>query len=57
MSTHPIHNNLNAFHELAEVTRTLSKVHRLILPELISQGERWVFRLAECAGLSIANAS
>ncbi|MBV8044530.1 metalloregulator ArsR/SmtB family transcription factor [Pluralibacter sp.] len=57
MSTDQIRSRNTVFLELAEVTRTLGNAHRLILLEHISQGERSVDRLAELAGLSIANAS
>jgi len=43
--------------ELAELARTLGHVHRLMLLEQIGQGERPVERLAELAGLTVANAS
>jgi rhodanese-related sulfurtransferase/DNA-binding transcriptional ArsR family regulator len=45
------------YEQLAEVARTLGHAHRLELLEHIAQGERSVERLAELAGLSIANAS
>jgi len=45
------------FDELAEIARTLGNGHRLMLLEHVAQGERSVERLAELAGLSIANAS
>ena len=45
------------FAEFAELARTLGNAHRLILLDHISQGERAVERLAELAGLSLANAS
>lgn len=45
------------FAELAELARTLGHAHRLMLLEQIGQGERPVERLAELAGLSVANAS
>lgn len=45
------------FNEFAEITRSLGNVHRLVLLEHIAQGERPVERLAELAGLTIANAS
>ncbi|VTR50169.1 Cadmium efflux system accessory protein [Serratia fonticola] len=45
------------FNEFAEITRSLGNVHRLMLLEHIAQGERPVERLAELAGLTIANAS
>ena len=43
--------------ELAELARTLGHAHRLMLLEQIGQGERPVERLAELAGLTVANAS
>ena len=45
------------FNEFAEITRSLGNAHRLMLLEHIAQGERPVERLAELAGLTIANAS
>ncbi|MGF6229272.1 rhodanese-related sulfurtransferase [Inquilinus ginsengisoli] len=45
------------FAELAELARTLGHAHRLMLLEQIGQGERPVERLAELAGLTVANAS
>jgi rhodanese-related sulfurtransferase len=45
------------FAEFAGLAKTLGNVHRLILIEHIAQGERAVERLAELAGLTIANAS
>jgi rhodanese-related sulfurtransferase/predicted transcriptional regulator len=45
------------YEHLAELARTLGHAHRLELLEHISQGERSVERLAELAGLSVANAS
>src|SRR3954453_1298327 len=45
------------FSDLADLARTLGHAHRLRLIEHIAQGERSVERLAELAGLSIANAS
>jgi rhodanese-related sulfurtransferase/DNA-binding MarR family transcriptional regulator len=45
------------FEELAEFARTLGNAHRLILLKHVAQGERSVDRLAELAGLSLANAS
>lgn len=45
------------FSEFAELARTLGNAHRLTLLEHAAQGERPVERLAELAGLSIANAS
>ncbi|UJB30034.1 metalloregulator ArsR/SmtB family transcription factor [Chromobacterium sp. Beijing] len=45
------------FADLADLARTLSHAHRLLLLEHIAQSERPVERLAELAGLSIANAS
>ncbi|WP_457582430.1 ArsR/SmtB family transcription factor [Ensifer canadensis] len=48
---------LHIFEEFAELARTLASAQRLLLLEHIAQGERSVERLAELAGLSIANAS
>ncbi|AHK43550.1 MULTISPECIES: metalloregulator ArsR/SmtB family transcription factor [Ensifer] len=48
---------LHIFEEFAELARTLASPQRLLLLEHIAQGERSVERLAELAGLSIANAS
>ncbi|TPJ76309.1 metalloregulator ArsR/SmtB family transcription factor [Mesorhizobium sp. B2-6-2] len=45
------------FSDLADLARVLGHAHRLVLLEHIAQGERSVERLAELAGLSIANAS
>jgi ArsR family transcriptional regulator len=45
------------FEHFAELARMLGHAHRLELLEHISQGERSVERLAELAGLSVANAS
>jgi rhodanese-related sulfurtransferase len=45
------------FAEFARVARALAHPHRLELVEQLAQGERSVERLAECTGLSIANAS
>lgn len=45
------------FSDLADLARTLGHAHRLILLEHIAQGERSVERLAELAGLSVANTS
>ncbi len=45
------------FEHLAELARVLGHAHRLELLEHASQGERSVERLAELAGLSVANAS
>lgn len=55
MTAPPVQPSLAA--ELAELARTLGNAHRLILLEHIAQGERPVERLAELAGLSVANAS
>jgi rhodanese-related sulfurtransferase len=55
-STTPPH-PARRFDELAEIAKTLGHGHRLALLEHIAQGERPVERLAELAGLSIANAS
>jgi ArsR family transcriptional regulator len=41
----------------ASVAKALGHEHRLELLELVAQGERTVERLAECAGLSVANVS
>jgi rhodanese-related sulfurtransferase/DNA-binding transcriptional ArsR family regulator len=41
----------------AAVAKAVGHEHRLELLELVAQGERTVERLAECAGLSIANVS
>jgi rhodanese-related sulfurtransferase/DNA-binding transcriptional ArsR family regulator len=43
--------------QFAEVAKALGHSHRLEILELLAQGERSVERLAERAGLSIANAS
>lgn len=45
------------FAELAELARSLGHAHRLLLLDLIAQNEQSVERLAELAGLSLANAS
>jgi len=45
------------FDALAEVAKALGHAHRFALLEHIAQGERPVERLAELAGLSVANAS
>ncbi len=45
------------FSDLAGLARTLGHAHRLVLLEHIAQGERSVERLAELAGLTVANAS
>lgn len=45
------------FAEIAELARAMGHGHRLMLLEHIAQGERSVERLAELAGLSLANAS
>ena len=45
------------YSEFAALARALGHQHRLELLELVAQGERSVERLAECAGLSVANAS
>lgn len=45
------------FEQFAELARVLGHTHRLELLEHVSQGERSVERLAQLAGLSIANAS
>jgi len=41
----------------AAIAKAVGHEHRLELLELVAQGERTVERLAECAGLSIANVS
>lgn len=43
--------------EFAALAKAIGHEHRLELLELVAQGERSVERLAECAGLSVANAS
>jgi len=45
------------FRELAAVAKAVAHEHRLELLEALAQGERGVETLADCAGLSIANAS
>ncbi|WP_047238138.1 ArsR/SmtB family transcription factor [Chromobacterium subtsugae] len=45
------------FDEFAELARTLGNAHRLLLLEHAAQGERPVERLAQLAGLTVANAS
>ncbi|WP_445206875.1 ArsR/SmtB family transcription factor [Aminobacter sp. Piv2-1] len=45
------------FAEIAELARAMGHGHRLMLLEHVAQGERSVERLAELAGLSLANAS
>ncbi|WP_395017886.1 ArsR/SmtB family transcription factor [Dongia sp.] len=45
------------FDQFAELARVLGHAHRLGLLEHVSQGERSVERLAELAGLSVANTS
>lgn len=45
------------FAEIAELARAVGHGHRLMLLEHVAQGERSVERLAELAGLSLANAS
>lgn len=49
--------SLPFFAELAELARSLGHTHRLQLLDLIAQNEHSVERLAELAGLSLANAS
>lgn len=49
--------SLSFFAELAELTRGLGHAHRLLLLDHIAQNEHSVERLAERAGLSLANAS
>jgi ArsR family transcriptional regulator len=48
---------LRIFERFAELARVLGHAHRLELLEHVAQGERSVERLAQLAGLSIANAS
>jgi rhodanese-related sulfurtransferase/DNA-binding transcriptional ArsR family regulator len=48
---------LRIFERFAELARALGHAHRLELLEHVAQGERSVERLAQLAGLSIANAS
>ena len=48
---------IQIFEQFAELARVLGHAHRLELIEFVSQGERSVDRLAQLAGLSIANAS
>ena len=48
---------IQIFEQFAELARVLGHAHRLELIEFVSQGERSVERLAQLAGLSIANAS
>lgn len=43
--------------QFAAVAKAIGHEHRLELLELVAQGERSVERLAECTGLSVANAS
>ena len=45
------------FEQFARVGRALSSPARLVLIDLLAQGERSVDQLAEAAGLSVANAS
>jgi rhodanese-related sulfurtransferase/DNA-binding transcriptional ArsR family regulator len=54
MSSNPKRDMYAAF---AAVAKAVGHEHRLELLELVAQGERTVERLAECAGLSIANVS
>jgi len=49
--------SLSFFAELAELARGLGHAHRLLLLDHIAQNEHSVERLAELAGLSLANAS
>ena len=48
---------LALFAQFAEVAKTLGHAHRLDLLEHVAQGERSVDTLAQCTGMSIANAS
>jgi rhodanese-related sulfurtransferase/biotin operon repressor len=43
--------------QFAALAKAIGHEHRLELLELVAQGERSVERLAECTGLSVANAS
>src|SRR5262249_44680771 len=43
--------------QFAAVAKAIGNEHRLELLELVAQGERSVEALAECSGLSVANAS
>ncbi|MER5172376.1 ArsR/SmtB family transcription factor [Thioclava kandeliae] len=52
-----VHPRNMVFHRMAEISRALGNPHRLVLLQLVSQGERSVERLAELTGLSIANTS
>jgi rhodanese-related sulfurtransferase/predicted transcriptional regulator len=45
------------FAQFAAVAKTLANEHRLMLLQLLAQGERGVETLAELSGLSVANAS
>jgi rhodanese-related sulfurtransferase/DNA-binding transcriptional ArsR family regulator len=45
------------FREFAAVAKAIAHEHRLELLEALAQGERSVETLADCAGLSVANAS
>jgi rhodanese-related sulfurtransferase/DNA-binding transcriptional ArsR family regulator len=45
------------FEHFAEIAKTLAHTHRLLLLELLAQGERSVEVLAERTGLSLANTS
>lgn len=45
------------FRQFAAVAKAIAHEHRLELLEALAQGERTVETLADCAGLSIANAS
>lgn len=48
---------IQIFEQFAEIARVLGHAHRLELIEFVSQGERSVERLAQLAGLSVANTS
>lgn len=48
---------IRIFERFAELARVLGHAHRLELLEHVAQGERSVERLAQLAGLSVANAS
>ncbi len=48
---------LSQFSDIAVYAKTMAHPHRLVLLDLVAQGERSVERLAELADLSLANAS
>ena len=45
------------YEQFAALAKAIGHEHRLELLELVAQRERSVERLAECTGLSVANAS